>query len=159
MDSTLIVFLSGITGAVVGGLFAVWATNKQIKVVLAQTSGSVNERLYSQNLQIMQFIAEHPNLYPYFFRNKDFSEAKHEEERVQILSTADMIVGFMDLVSVLIGQLPKELRPNWESYVMDQYRSSSVLRRHIHSHACWYSSSVLNFISGLEKRLAGKSRT
>ena len=147
MDATLSGFLAGIIGAVIGGVFVVWATNKQIKVVLAQTSGSVNERLYNQNLEVMRFIAEHPNLYPYFFSNKELSESKSEEERVQILSAADMIVGFMDLVAVQINELPKELRPSWRKYVIDQYKSSPVLRQHIDSHSDWYSSGVLKLVS------------
>jgi hypothetical protein len=81
MDPTLSGILGGIigavTGAVVGGFFAVWATNKQIKVLIAQTSGNVHERLYTQNLEIMRFIAEHPKLYPYFFCNPKFAPIRH----------------------------------------------------------------------------------
>jgi hypothetical protein len=147
MDATLSGFLGGVLGAVIGGFFVVWATNRQIKVVLAQTSGSAYERMYNQNLEIMRFIAEHPYLYPYFFSNKDISEAKNEEERVQVLTTADMIVSFIDMVLVQIQDIPADMHPNWIRYVTDQYQSSVVLRQHVHSHSSWYSSDLLKLLS------------
>jgi len=147
MDATLSGLLGGIVGAVLGGLVVIWATKQQIRVLLAQTSGSVHERLYAQNLEIMRFLADHPQLYPYFFANKAISQAMGEMERLQILSTADMVVGFLDLVAVQVQELPNELRPNWENVILDQYHASAVVREHIHAHARWYSSSVLKHVS------------
>ncbi len=106
----------------------------------------------------MRFIAEHPNIYPYFFNNKDLSEAKDEEERVQILSTADMIVSFIDLIAVQLQDLPREHRPNWEKFMTDQYHSSPVLRSIFIRTSGWYSSSVLNLVTASEKQIEARSR-
>lgn len=120
-------------------------------MLIAQTNGSVHERLYNQNLEVMRFIAEHPNLYPYFFSNKELNEAKSEEEKAQILSTADLFAGFLDLAAVQINELPKELRPSWRNYVLDQYKSSPALRQHIDSHPDWYYYGVLKLVSESEE--------
>ena len=151
MDPTLSGFLGGIIGSVVAGLFVIWSTNRQTMALMAETSGSVNQQLYNQNLEVMRFIAEHPNLHPYFFSNKELSESKGEEEKAQILCTAVMVVGLMDLVAVEINELPEEFRASWERYVIDQYEYSAVVREQINSHSGWYSSGVLKLISESRK--------
>ncbi|HEY8562570.1 MAG TPA: hypothetical protein VIL74_19480 [Pyrinomonadaceae bacterium] len=151
MDPTLMGFLGGIVGAGIGGVFAMWAANKQTMALMTETSGNVNERLYNQNLEIMRFLAEHPNLYPYFFSNKELGESMGETEREQVYCTAAMIIGFMNLIAVQIDELPEGQRPNWNRYVMEQYEASGVLRRQIDSHSNWYCSGVLKLISDIKK--------
>lgn len=151
LSALLVGIIGAIIGAISGGLFVVWATNKQMKVLIKQTSGSINERLYNQNLEVMRFFAEHPNLYPYFFSNKELNEAKSEEEKAQILCAADMFVGFLDLAALQIEELPTGLYYSWKKYILDQYKSSPVLRQHIASNPEWYSSSVLKLISEAEE--------
>jgi len=84
MDPTIIAAVTGILGvilgAVIGGVFALKATKRQVEVMLLQSRGDVNERLYSQSLQIMRFFAENPELRPYFYDNKDLNEAPSELE-------------------------------------------------------------------------------
>ena len=71
MDPTIIAAVTGILGviigAVIGGIFVKQATQKQIEVMLLQSRGDVNERLYSQSLSILKFFAEYPELRPYFY--------------------------------------------------------------------------------------------
>jgi hypothetical protein len=151
MDPTLMGFLGGIIGAGIGGVFAMWAANKQTMALMTETSGNVNERLYNQNLEIMRFLAEHPNLYPYFFSNKELGESMGETEREQVHCTAAMIIGFMNLIAVQIDELPAAQRTNWNRYVTEQYEASNVLRRQIDSHSNWYCSGVLKLISEIKK--------
>jgi hypothetical protein len=151
MDPTLMGFLGGVIGAGIGGVFAMWAANKQTMALMTETSGNVNERLYNQNLEIMRFLAEHPNLYPYFFSNKELGESMVETEKEQVQCTAAMIIGFMNLIAVQIDELPAAQRPNWNRYVMEQYESSDVLRRQIDSHSNWYCSGVLKLISEIKE--------
>jgi hypothetical protein len=150
MNEALMGFLGGIVGAGIGGVFAMWAANKQTMALMTETSGNVNERLYNQNLEIMRFLAEHPKLYPYFFSNKEIGESMDETEKEQVHCTAAMIVGFMNLIAVQIDELPKAQRPNWNQYIIDQYENSRVLRRYINSHSNSYCSGVLDFISKIK---------
>jgi hypothetical protein len=87
MDPTIIAAITGILGvilgAVIGGIFALKATKRQIEVMLLQSRGDVNERLYSQSLEIMRFFAENPELRPYFYDNKDLNEAPSELEKTE----------------------------------------------------------------------------
>ncbi|MDX6556985.1 MAG: hypothetical protein QOF72_34 [Blastocatellia bacterium] len=50
MDPTIIAAFAGvlgvILGAVIGGVFALKATKRQVEVMLLQSRGDVNERLY-----------------------------------------------------------------------------------------------------------------
>jgi hypothetical protein len=151
MDEASMGFLGGIIGAAIGGFFVIWGTNKQTMALMTETSGNVNERLYNQNLEIMRFLAEHPKLYPYFFSNKDISESMGETEKEQVHCTAVMIIGFMNLIAVQIDELPEAQRPMWNRFVIDQYESSDVLRRHINSHSNWYCSGVLKLISEIKE--------
>ena len=68
MDPTLLAGLTGILGAVIGsllgGVFALKATKRQVEVMLEQAREDVHERLYSQSLEIMKFFAEHPEVRP-----------------------------------------------------------------------------------------------
>src|SRR5437016_3585440 len=75
----------GVIGAIIGGVFALKATKRQVEVMLLQSRGDVNERLYSQSLVIMKFFAENPELRPYFYDNKDLSRAESELQKLKIL--------------------------------------------------------------------------
>ena len=61
MDPIIIAALAGVVcaaiGALLGGLFALKATKRQVQVMLEQSRGDVNERLYSQSLAILRFFA------------------------------------------------------------------------------------------------------
>jgi len=56
MDPTIIAAIAGvlgvILGAVIGGVFALKATKRQIEVMMVSARGDVNERLYKQSVQI-----------------------------------------------------------------------------------------------------------
>src|SRR5437870_13644270 len=112
MDPTIIAAATGILvvilRAVIGGVFALKATKRQIEVMLLQSRGDVNERLYNQSLEIMRFFAENPELRPYFYDNKELSKAESKLEKLKVLSTAEMVSGFMELVALQLAEQPKE---------------------------------------------------
>jgi hypothetical protein len=150
MDSTILAtivgLVGGILGAVIGGVFALKATKRQVEVMLEQARGDVNERLYGQSLEILKFFAENPELRPYFYDNKELSGASNEIERLRVLSTAEMVGGFMELVALQIDAQPAEIQPRWKAYLADQYRSSAVLRSHIDDCRGWYADDFLRLL-------------
>ncbi|MCA1566133.1 MAG: hypothetical protein LC803_10945 [Acidobacteria bacterium] len=150
MDATILGAIAGIVGgvigAVVGGVFALKAAKQQIKVMAAQSQGSVNERLYNQNFELMRFLAEHPKLRPYFYENKELSEAETAEEKLQVLSAAEMIAGFLELVALQMSEIPEGIQLRWQNYIIDEYNSSSVLREHFNTYGDWYAEEFLRLL-------------
>jgi hypothetical protein len=150
MDSTILAtvvgLVGGILGAVIGGVFALKATKRQVEVMLKQARGDVNERLYGQSLDILRFFAENPAVRPYFYDNKDLSQAKDELEKLRILSTAEMVGGFMELVALQIDEQPADIQPRWKAYICDSYNSSPVLREHIETCKGWYADDFLRLL-------------
>jgi hypothetical protein len=138
--------IGGIIGAVVGGVFALRAARQQIKVMVAQTQGSVHERLYNQNLELNRFFAEHPKLRPYLYENKELSKTETAEEKSQVLSAADMVAGFLELVTLQMPEISENIRVKWRNYIIDQYNSSSVLREHFKAYEDWYAEEVLSLL-------------
>src|SRR5438132_4131172 len=150
IDPTVMAALAGVIGAsigaVLGGVFALKAAKRQVEVMLRQSRGDVNERLYNQSLSIMKFFAENPEVRPYFYDNKDIARAGSELETLKVLSTAEMVSGFMELVALQIEDQPAEIQPRWQAYIVDGYNSSSVLREHIASCRAWYADDFLNLL-------------
>jgi hypothetical protein len=150
MDPTIIAAIAGILGvilgAVIGGVFALKATKRQIEVMLLQSRGDVNERLYSQSLEILRFFAENPELRPYFYDNKDLSRTESELESLKVLSTAEMVGGFMELVALQLAEQPAEIQPRWKAYIVDGYNSSVVLREHLATCTAWYADDFLRLL-------------
>ena len=150
MDPTIIAAITGILGviigAVIGGLFVQRATKRQIEVMLLQSRGDVNERLYSQSLSIMKFFAEHPELRPYFYDNKDLNQSASDLEKSKVLTAAEMVGGFMELVALQVEEQPGEIQTRWKNYIVDAYNSSSVLREHLATCTAWYADDLLRLL-------------
>ena len=150
MDPTILAAAAGIAGgvigAIIGGVFALKATKRQVEVMLLQSRGDVNERLYSQSLMIVKFFAENPELRPYFYDNKDLSRAESDLQRLRVLSAAEMVGGFMELVALQIGEQPAEIQPRWKNYLVDSYSSSAVVREHLATCSAWYADDLLSLL-------------
>ena len=106
----------------------------------------MNERLYSQSLSILTFFAEHPELRPYFYDNKDLNKAASDLEKSKVLTAAEMVGGFMELVALQIEEQPVEIQLRWKNYVCDAYSSSSVLRDHLATCTSWYADDLLRLL-------------
>jgi hypothetical protein len=147
MDPTMLAAVAGvlgvIIGALIGGIFSLKAAKRQVEVMLKHSRGDVNERLYSQSLVIMQFFAEHPEVRPYFYDQKDLNQAESELEKLRILSTAETVAGFMELVALQMDVQPAEIQTRWKAYLVDGYTSSPVLREHVASCVTWYADEFL----------------
>jgi hypothetical protein len=138
--------LGAVIGAVLGGVFALKATKRQVQVMVEQIREDVHERLYSQSLEIMKFFAENPEMRPYFYDNKNLAAAGNERERLKVLSTAEMVSGFMELVALQIEQQPAEIQPRWKAYIVDTYSSSGVIRDHLAECEAWYAEHLLRLL-------------
>jgi hypothetical protein len=163
MDPTLLAGLTGILGAVIGsllgGVFALKATKRQVEVMLEQAREDVHERLYSQSLEIMKFFAEHPEVRPYFYDNKPLAKAVTELESLRVLSTAEMVSGFMELVALQIEVQPAGIQPRWRAYIVDSYNSSAVVREHLAECEAWYADDLLRLLPSQPVESAAQKTT
>jgi hypothetical protein len=94
----------------------------------------------------MRFFAENPEVRPYFYDNKDLSKAETELEKLRVLSTAEMVSGFMELVSLQLAEQPEDIQPRWKAYIVDGYNSSSDLREHLATCTAWYADDFLRLL-------------
>ena len=94
----------------------------------------------------MRFFAENPELRPYFYDNKDLKTAPSELEKLKVLSTTEMVSGFMELVALQLAEQPAEIQPRWRAYIIDGYNSSVVMREHIATCTAWYADDFLRLL-------------
>lgn len=94
----------------------------------------------------MRFFAENPELRPYFYDNKELSKAQSELEKLRVLSTIEMVSGFMELVALQLAEQPEDIQPRWKAYVVDGYNSSVVLREHLATCTAWYADDFLRLL-------------
>ena len=150
MDPNVLTAIVGIVGvvlgALIGGIFVQRATRRQIDVMLQQSRGDVNERLYSQSLSIMKFFADNPELRPFFYDNKELKQAASELEKSKVLTTAEMVGGFIELVALQFEEQTPEIQSRWRTYVCDAYNASPVLREHLASCEAWYADDLLRLL-------------
>ena len=98
----------------------------------------------------MKFFAENPEVRPYFYDNKNLASAASEQERLKVLSTAEMVSGFMELVALQIEQQPAKIQPRWQAYIADSYNSSAVVRAHLAECEAWYAEDLLRLLPAPE---------
>jgi len=65
---------------------------------------------------------------------------------LKVLSTAEMVGGFMELVALQIEEQPAEIQPRWKNYILDSYSSSSVVREHLATCSAWYADDLLRLL-------------
>jgi hypothetical protein len=116
--------------AAVGGIFFVWHQIKQVSVAVRS---STNERLMSESLEILRFLAEHPGNYDYFYSGKKPPENADESLKY----ATEMVANYMEHVVQQRDTLPKDTRESWEEFV-NTYARSPVVRAHLASFREWY---------------------
>jgi len=71
---------------------------------------------------------------------------KSELERLKVLSSVEMVSGFMELVALQLAEQPEEIQPRWKAYIVDGYNSSVVLREHLATCTAWYADDFLHLL-------------
>jgi hypothetical protein len=128
---------------VLGGVTAYYIWRQLAAVVLAGQS-DVSERLASQSIEIIKYVADDPQLYAYFFENKPLSGAS--AERTKVLCCVEMVANFLELVVLQGPSLSSASREAWLLYVHDHFHSSCVVREFVSAHRDWYADVFLKFV-------------
>jgi hypothetical protein len=144
-------YLQGIA-ILLGGLsaYTIWRTLKEMSLA---NQASVSERLASQSFEILKYLADDPQLYEYFYKNKPL--VAEIPTVTKVLCCAEIMANFLEHVFFQRPSLPVASQEAWMRYVRDHYSASHIVREFVTEHRHWYADTFLNFVdtvTGLSKR-------
>lgn len=96
---------------------------------------SVSERLASQSIEILKYIADDPQLYEYFYKNKPL--VIEAPTRTKVLCCAEIMANFLEHISLQRPSLPVASQEALMRYVRDHYSASRVVREFVTDHRHW----------------------
>ena len=130
--------------------YSIWRTLKKMSLA---NQASVSESLASQSIETLKYIADDPQLYEYFYKNKAL--VVETPTRPNVLCCAEIMANFLEHIFLQRPSLPVASQEAWMRYVRDHYSASHVVREFVTEHRHWYADAFLNFIGtapGLIKR-------
>ena len=130
--------------------YSIWRTLKEMSLA---NQASVSERLASQSIEILKYIADDPQLYKYFYKNKPL--VVETPTRTKVLCCAEIMANFLEHIFLQRPSIPVASQEAWMRYVSDHYSASHVVREFVTEHRHWYADAFLNFVDtapGLVKR-------
>jgi hypothetical protein len=129
--------------------YSIWRSLKEMSLA---NQASVSERLASQSIEILKYIADDPQLYEYFYKNKPL--VVETPTRTKVLCYAEIMANFLE--HIFLQRPSFASQDAWMRYVGDHYSPSRVVREFVTEHRHWYADAFLNFIDtvpGLIKRV------
>ena len=129
--------------------YSIWRTLKEMSLA---NQASVSERLASQSIEILKYIADDPQLYEYFYKNKPL--VVETPTRTKVLCCAEIMANFLEHIFLQRPSIPVASQEAWMRYVRD-HSASHVVREFVTEHRHWYADAFLNFVDtapGLIKR-------
>ena len=130
--------------------YSIWRTLKEMSLA---NQASISERLASQSIEILKYIADDPQLYEYFYKNKPLVVETPTPPKV--LCYAEIMTNFLEHIFLQRPSLPSASQGAWIRYVRDHYSASRVVREFVAEHRHWYADVFVNFVDtapGLIKR-------
>jgi hypothetical protein len=116
----------------------------QIKQIERTIIGDTHGKLYAQAFEIMKLIAEHPQIRPYLYDNKDYS--KEDPNYNQIMCFAEILADFLEHISLQKLNMSEDIWPRWEIYIKDCYTDSRALREYFEKYSTLYGDDILNIL-------------
>ena len=96
--------------------YSIWRTLKEMSLA---NQASVSERLASQSIEILKYIADDPQLYEYFYKNKPLVVETPTPPKV--LCYAEIMTNFLEHIFLQRPSLPVASQGAWMRYVRDHY--------------------------------------
>jgi hypothetical protein len=121
--------------------YSIWCTLKEMSLA---NQASVSERLASKSIEILKYLADHPQLYEYFYENKPL--VVEIPTHTKVLCCAEIMANFLEHIFLQRPSLPVASLEAWMRYVRDHYSASRVVRECVTEHRHWYADAFLNFI-------------
>ena len=122
---------------------------RQLSGAAIGAQARMSERLASQSIALLKYIADDPLLYDYFYRNKPLADEGREGSKV--CCCAEMMANFLEHVVLQKQSLPRESREAWMCYVREHYNNSRVVRDFVNEHKDCYADVFLRHVAIGEK--------
>jgi hypothetical protein len=133
------------------GLFFLWY---QLKKLEQATWGDTHSKVCDHSLELLRFLAEKPETYDYFYKDKEL--AKDDANRVLVLYASEAMTNFFEVLVLLKDNLPRKQWEVWHKFICSRYESSPPVRDFIRDHQNWYSAEVKSIADQCDARIATK---
>jgi hypothetical protein len=137
--------------AILGGCLSAYSIWRTLKESSLANQASVSESLASQSIEVLKYIADDPQLYEYFYKNKPL--AVETPTHTKVLCCAEIMANCLENIFLRRPKFTSCIA--WMRYVRDHYSASHVVRDFVTEHRHWYAEAFLNFVDtapGLIKR-------
>lgn len=141
--------------AILLGCLSAYSISRTLKAMSLANQASISERLASQSIEILKYIADDPQPYEYFYKDRPLDD--ETPICTKVLCCAEIMANFLEHIFLQRESLPAASRQAWMRYVRDHYSASRVVREFVAEHRHWYADAFLSFIdaaSGPMKRAA-----
>ncbi|MGD0720863.1 MAG: hypothetical protein ABR970_07420 [Roseiarcus sp.] len=132
--------VSAVATAVIAGI-GVYFVTKQLGQVERTIRGTTHERLTGESLEILRFLAEHPETYPYFYEGKNLED--DSENRVLILYSTEIVCNYIEHVCLQRPNMTAGDWAVWRSFVEDTCRNAPIVRWYLEKYKKWYTRKLL----------------
>jgi hypothetical protein len=132
-----------------GGIFFV---REQLKQVERTIRGDVHERLTAESIEILKFLATHPESYAYFYEKKSLKT--DDPDRAFVLYAAEILANYMENVITQRENMSERDRKVWDHFVVDTSKLAPVVRTVLLEHREWYSPELVKIAEDIQKRAA-----
>jgi len=132
-----------------GGLLFV---RLQLKQVERTIRGDVHERLTTESIEILKFLATNPESYSYFYEGKLLT--KDDPNRVFVLYAAEITANYMEHVINQKGNMSEQDRKVWDHFVVDTCKLAPIVRTFLLERKEWYSPELIGIVEDVQKRAA-----
>jgi len=113
----------------------------QIKQLERAIRGDTQSGLYDQTFEIMRFIADNPQIRPYFYEGKELRPG--DESYDLIMTATEMVADFFEHVVLQKVNLPSEVWQKWCFQIQKTYSNSPTLREYYTTNKLAYSVNVI----------------
>lgn len=122
----------------------------QIKQLERAIRGDTQSGLYAQTFEIMKFIADNPQIRPYFYDGKELQAG--DESYNLIMTTSEIVADFFEHVVQQKTNLPDEVWQKWCLQIQKTYSNSPALREYYATNKLAYSLDVVSLCEQSKKQ-------
>jgi hypothetical protein len=146
---TVQAFASVATAGIAGG--GVYLVIKQLKQVERTIRGTTYERLTEESLEILRFLADHPETYPYLYEGRPLDDS--DPNRVVILYSSEIVCNYMEHVCLQRPNMTDGDWNVWRAFVEDTCRNAPIVRWYVEKYQKWYTKSLVEISAQVSRDL------
>jgi hypothetical protein len=123
----------------------------QLRQVASATRGSTAERLAAQRYEVIRFMAQRPETYPYFYEDINPEETAADGTVIAFVQYAtEMLANYIENVALQREHMSAETWRSWKLFIKSVYLSSPALRVFLQRDEQWYDPKLMVIIRDIE---------